>query len=158
MTDLALRYRHLALSLGPRGTGALVAGLISVAWAAVGALAAVVVPDLGLVLVVPALSAALVVAGLGWLLGERAVERRSFGPMVALAVLAVLLNALLIAFFLALNSSRDLFELVVLLLLAFAYGLVIFGLPALVIALLSAYAWLRLLLAAFPDATRAAGR
>jgi hypothetical protein len=156
MAEVGNRYRRLARGFGVRGWSAVSAAGIAAGWAIVGVLLWTVVPDLGNLLIVPSLSAILIVAILGWLLGKWAAGSRSRGPLVTMAALSVVLNALLIALVLALPSALfgeagGLLALVGVGLIFFLYGLFIFGLPALVIALPSAYVWLRLLRACFGD-------
>jgi hypothetical protein len=144
MTETGSPIAHLARSLGARGWSAVAAVGVAAGWVALSVMAWAIEPGLGMFLIVPSLSAIPIVAILGWLLGDWAAGSRSLMPLMTMALLIVPSNALVIALVLALTSAGDLLQLVAYALFFFAYGLLTFGLPALVIALPSAYVWLRL--------------
>lgn len=164
MTDLALRYRHLAVHAGPRGAGALAALTVALAWLGLGMLIRATWGDFGQLLIWPSLSAVPIVLLFGWLLAPWALRATSFLPWLTMALLTVLLNALVLGLALAVSSvfaegaTGGILILIPYALLMAAYGLLIFGLPALVIALPSAYVWQRLLRAGFAETTRDGGR
>lgn len=151
-----------------RTRGALVAAAISFVWLLAGLALCLVAPAmLGLVVVLltPPLAIA---AGLGWLFGPKAgAATRRRGLVAGMSVLVVALNDAAVSLCYAMlqvttygnvRSGLEFLEgIAVWFLIYFLYGILFFGLPGLLLAVPSAFAWTNVMRGTFRTPVPAGG-
>jgi hypothetical protein len=172
MAQLHLLTREWVQRHGVSGAGLRLAAVIVLAWTAVGLSLILLGHALGVLVpsdtsegVGPIVAAVggLITAGsvvalatvplIGWRLGRWAADARTTGgPAIGLALATVVITDLAVSAALALIAivSAGLGA-ILLALVYFLYGFVIFGLPGFAMALPSAYLWARLMRAAWAD-------
>jgi hypothetical protein len=147
-----------------RKRGALIAAAISLAWLTAGIIGSlwldaihssfVLLPALVLIGAIAALP---VSTGLGWRLAPRAVRsRKAFLPMIVWTILLTDVEIAAVASFAVAATTRQ-FQALLLAPLAVVFGLIIYGLPGLAIAIPSAWCWENVMRRTFSSPVPAGG-